>query len=97
MEVDYDLSNVLFICTANSVHSLKGPLLDRMELIFIEGYIEEEKLNIARRHLVPRQKNRQGLKDFKVEISDGVLSELISYYTKEAGVRQLRENPWICL
>ena len=68
---------------------LKGPLLDRMELIFIEGYIEEEKLNIARRHLVPRQKNRQGLKDFKVEISDEVISELINYYTKEAGVRQL--------
>ena len=89
LEVDYDLSPVLFICTANSLHSLRGPLLDRMEHISIEGYIEEEKKHIARRHLIPRQMKRHGLEDLKLELPDNLLKELISYYTKEAGVRQL--------
>lgn len=88
LEVDYDLSPVLFICTANSVHSLKGPLLDRMEQIPIEGYIEEEKLNIAKRHIIPRQIKRHGLSDYKLKIPDAILKEIIAYYTKEAGVRQ---------
>ena len=92
LEVDYDLSPVLFICTANSVHSLKGPLLDRMELIPIEGYIEEEKINIARRHLIPRQMKRHGLSDYELEMPNSVLVEIISYYTKEAGVRQLERT-----
>ena len=88
LEVDYDLSTVLFICTANSLHSLRGPLLDRMEHISIEGYIEEEKANIAKRHLIPRQKKRHGLTQ-DLDLSDSLLKEIISYYTKEAGVRQL--------
>ena len=88
LEVDYDLSPVLFICTANSVHSLKGPLLDRMEQIPIEGYIEEEKLNIAKQHIIPRQMKRHGLSDYKLKIPDVILKEVIGYYTKEAGVRQ---------
>ena len=92
LEVDYDLSPVLFICTANSTHSLKGPLLDRMELIPIEGYIEEEKIHIARRHLIPRQKKRHGLADYKLDMSDAILKEIITYYTKEAGVRQLERT-----
>ena len=89
LELDYDLSPVLFICTANSLHNLRGPLLDRMEVIKIEGYIEEEKINIARRHLIPRQMERHGMKNFKLDLPDAVLKEIIGYYTKEAGVRQL--------
>ena len=89
IELDYDLSSVLFICTANSTHNLKGPLLDRMELIPIEGYIEDEKLNIAQRHLIPRQMERHGLKEYSLDLSDSLLKEIIAYYTREAGVRQL--------
>ncbi len=89
LEVEYDLSNVLFICTANSLHNLKGPLLDRMEVIPIEGYIEEEKIHIAKRHLIPRQMKRHGLEKYKIDIPDTILKEIIGYYTKEAGVRQL--------
>ena len=92
LEVDYDLSPVLFICTANSIHFLKGPLLDRMELIPIEGYIEDEKINIAKRHLIPRQMERHGLKDYTLEMPIPILTEIISYYTKEAGVRQLERT-----
>ena len=92
LEVEYDLSNVLFICTANSLHSLKGPLLDRMEVIPIEGYIEEEKINICRMHLIPRQLERHGLKDYALDLPDPVLKEIIGYYTKEAGVRQLERS-----
>lgn len=92
LEVDYDLSSVFFICTANSTHSLKGPLLDRMELIPIEGYIEEEKINIAKRHLIPRQMKRHGLGKYKLEMLDPILKEIIGYYTKEAGVRQLERT-----
>ena len=89
IELDYDLSSVLFICTANSTHSLKGPLLDRMELISIEGYIEAEKVNIAQRHLIPRQKGRHGLKDYSLDLPEPLLKEIIAHYTREAGVRQL--------
>ena len=92
LEVDYNLSSVLFVCTANSVHTLKGPLLDRMELIPIEGYIEEEKTHIAKRHLIPRQQKRHGLLDYKLELSDSILKDMIAYYTKEAGVRQLERT-----
>ena len=92
LEVDYDLSTVLFICTANSLHSLKGPLQDRMEVIPIEGYIEEEKVNIARKYLIPRQVKKHGLQGFSVEFSDSILREMIGYYTKEAGVRQLERS-----
>ena len=92
IELDYDLSPVLFICTANSTHNLKGPLLDRMELIPIEGYIEEEKMNIAQRHLIPRQMERHGLKDYSLELSDSLLKDIIAYYTREAGVRQLERT-----
>ncbi|MCZ0932465.1 MAG: endopeptidase La, partial [Oligoflexia bacterium] len=92
IELDYDLSSALFICTANSVHNLKGPLLDRMELIPIEGYIEEEKINIAQRHLIPRQMERHGLKAYSLDLSDSLLKDIIAYYTREAGVRQLERT-----
>ena len=92
LEVDYDLSSVLFICTANSLYPLKGPLQDRMEVISIEGYIEEEKINIAKKYLISKQIQEKGLKDFGISLSDTVLKEIISYYTKEAGVRQLERT-----
>ena len=92
LEVDYDLSTVLFICTANSLHTLKGPLKDRMEVIPIEGYIEEEKINIAKSYLLPRQIKKHGLADCPVEFPDSILKEIIGRYTKEAGVRQLERQ-----
>ena len=92
LEVDYDLSSVLFICTANSLHPLKGPLQDRMEIISIEGYIDEEKINIARKYLLSKQMKEKGLKDFDISLSDTALKEIIFYYTKEAGVRQLERT-----
>ena len=92
LEVDYDLSSVLFICTANSLYPLKGPLQDRMEIISIEGYIDEEKMNIARKYLISKQIEEKGLEKFNVKITDTALKEIISYYTKEAGVRQLERT-----
>jgi len=96
LEVDYDLSDVLFICTSNSMN-IPEPLLDRMEVIRLPGYTEDEKLNIASRYLVPKQKENNGLKKDEVDISDSALTGLIRHYTREAGVRGLeREIAKIC-
>ncbi|MFT7306175.1 MAG: ATP-dependent Lon protease [Candidatus Azotimanducaceae bacterium] len=96
MEVDYDLSEVMFICTSNSMN-IPAPLLDRMEIIRIPGYTEDEKMNIASRYLVPKQIENNGLKEGEVEISDSSVTDLIRYYTREAGVRGLeREIAKIC-
>jgi len=96
LEVDYDLSEVLFVCTSNSMN-IPGPLLDRMELIRIPGYTEDEKLNIARRYLVPKQIKQNGLKSNELEIADEAIVDIIRYYTREAGVRGLeRELAKIC-
>lgn len=96
MEVDYDLSDVMFICTANSLN-MPRPLLDRMELIRISGYTEEEKLQIVKRHLLDRQMKAAGLKKGEFKISDAALRDLIRYYTREAGVRNLeRELANLC-
>ena len=96
MEVDYDLSEVMFICTSNSMN-IPAPLLDRMEIIRIPGYTEDEKLNIANRYLVPKQLENNGLKKDEMSISDETITDLIRYYTKEAGVRGLeREIAKIC-
>ena len=92
IELDYDLSSVLFLCTANATHPISGPLLDRMEFISIDGYIEEEKRHIARKHLIPRQQERHGLKDYSINITENSLKDIITYYTKEAGVRQLERT-----
>jgi len=91
LEVDYDLSNVFFICTSNSMN-IPAPLLDRMEIIRLPGYTEDEKLNIARRYLVPKQVKNNGLNDGELEITDDALIDLIRYYTKEAGVRGLERE-----
>lgn len=96
MEVDYDLSEVMFICTSNSMN-IPAPLLDRMEIIRIPGYTEDEKLNIATRYLVPKQVENNGLVEDELLIEDETVTDLIRYYTREAGVRGLeREIAKIC-
>ncbi|MCY0888895.1 MAG: endopeptidase La [Alicyclobacillaceae bacterium] len=89
IEIPFDLSNVLFITTANNIYEIPAPLRDRMEVIQLSGYTELEKLNIAKRHLLPRQKEKHALKRDQLKIPDSVILELIRYYTREAGVRQL--------
>ena len=92
MDVEYDLSKVMFIATANVVHTIPAPLKDRMEIISLSGYTHLEKLAIARQFLVPKQKAEQGLEDTKISIDDSALEELISSYTREAGVRNLERE-----
>ncbi|WP_371188799.1 endopeptidase La [Thalassotalea maritima] len=96
LEVDYDLSDVMFVATSNSMN-IPGPLLDRMEVIRLSGYTEDEKLNIAKRHLMPKQIKRNGLKDKEINIEDSAIIGIIRYYTREAGVRSLeREISKLC-
>jgi len=91
LEIDYDLSDVMFVCTANSMR-MPQPLLDRMEIIRIPGYTEDEKVEIAKRHLIPKQVEENGLKEEEWAISDTALRDLIRYYTREAGVRNLERE-----
>lgn len=91
LELDYDLSETMFICTANSMN-IPGPLLDRMEVIRLPGYTEDEKLAIAKRYLVPKQLKANGFKDDELSFNDEALLELIRYYTREAGVRELERQ-----
>ena len=96
LEVDYDLSDVMFVATSNSMN-IPGPLLDRMEVIRLSGYTEDEKLNIATRHLISKQMERNGLKKNELEIEDSAIIGMIRYYTREAGVRSLeREISKVC-
>ncbi len=96
LEVDYDLSNVMFVATANTLN-IPGPLLDRMEVIRLSGYTEDEKVNIALRYLVPKQMKNHGLVEGEVAISEATIRDIIRYYTREAGVRNVeREIAKIC-
>ena len=96
LEVDYDLSDVMFVCTSNTMN-IPGPLLDRMEVIRLPGYTEDEKLNIAQRYLIPKQVKRNGLKEGEIDITADTLIDVIRYYTREAGVRALeREVAKLC-
>lgn len=97
LEVPYDLSKVMFITTANTVDTIPRPLLDRMEVIQVSGYTEEEKLKIAQRYLVPKKKKENGLADENLSITEPAIRELVNYYTRESGVRNLeREVANIC-
>jgi len=91
LEIDYDLSDIMFVCTANSLN-LPQPLLDRMEIIRLEGYTEDEKVEIAQRHLIDKQVELHGLKKGEFELTEPALRDLIRYYTREAGVRTLERE-----
>ena len=91
LEVEYDLSDVMFICTSNSMN-IPAPLLDRMEIIRIPGYTEDEKVNIAQRYLIPKQKTANGLFENECQFDELAIHELIRYYTREAGVRNLERT-----
>ncbi|HET7555821.1 MAG TPA: S16 family serine protease, partial [Gaiellaceae bacterium] len=92
LDVELDLSQVVFIATANVAETIPGPLLDRMEVIRFDGYTVDEKVAIARGYLWPRQRERNGLREDEVEISDGLLETVVAEYTREAGVRQLERE-----
>ncbi len=99
LDIDYDLSNVLFIATANDLGSIPRPLLDRMEVIEVSGYITEEKVEIAKRHLVPRELENNGIdhSDYKISFNKAALETLIERYTRESGVRQLEKQIGKCM
>lgn len=92
LDVDYDLSKVMFIATANNLNTIPGPLLDRMELIEVSGYITEEKIEIARRHLLPKELENNGLKKNDIKIPKNTLEVIIESYTRESGVRELEKK-----
>ncbi|AIQ14108.1 endopeptidase La [Paenibacillus durus] len=92
VEIPFDLSNVMFVTTANAVHNIPRPLLDRMEMLYIPGYTELEKLQIARRYLLPKQKKNHGLEDGQLTIEEGTLLSVIREYTRESGVRNLEQQ-----
>jgi len=97
LDLDYDLSKVMFVCTANSLHGIPVPLQDRLEIIRLAGYTEQEKLSIARRYLIPKQIKANGLTDKNIALTRGAASSVIRRYTKEAGVRNLeREIASVC-
>ncbi len=92
LDFDYDLSKVMFIATANDLNTIPGPLLDRMELIEVSGYLTEEKIEIARRHLIPDEMKECGLKDDNITITDEAIERIIEDYTRESGVRELKKK-----
>ena len=91
MEVDFDLSDVMFVATANTMN-IPAPLLDRMEIIRLAGYTEEEKINIAMKYLLPKQLKAHGLMPSEINISESVIRDIVRFYTREAGVRRLEQE-----
>lgn len=92
LDIDYDLSKVMFVATANNLSTIPAPLLDRMEIIEVGGYLTEEKIEIARRHLIPEEMKANGIFDEKVTISDKAIEKVIENYTRESGVRELKKK-----
>lgn len=92
LDIDYDLSEIFFITTANNLHAIPGPLQDRMEVIQISGYMEEEKLKIAEGYLVPKQLEANGFKEDDIKFNDGAIMKIVQRYTREAGVRSLERS-----
>jgi len=92
LDVPVDLSRVLFVCTANTLETIPAPLLDRMEVLEVSGYITEEKAAIASRYLAPQAKDGAGLKEADVELTDDAVAALIRYYCRESGVRRLKQQ-----
>lgn len=92
LELEYDLSKVMFVATANNLGTVPRPLLDRMEVIYLDGYIEQEKFHIAKNYLVNKQIEAHGMKDFKISMQDKAIRDVIRYYTREAGVRNLERQ-----
>jgi len=92
LDCDYDLSNVMFITTANTLHTIPQPLMDRMEVIRISGYTELEKVAIARRYLFPKQLEENGLTEENLKLDDSAITEVIRRYTKESGVRNVERS-----
>lgn len=92
VELPFDLSNVMFVTTANAVHNIPRPLLDRMEMLFIPGYTELEKLQIASRYLLPKQRKSHGLAEEQLSIGDDTLLKIVREYTRESGVRNLEQQ-----
>ncbi len=92
LDLDYDLSKVMFICTANTIHNIPGPLQDRMEIIRIAGYTEMEKMSIAKRYLIPKEREANGLADVNVKLTDTAIRTIIHRYTRESGVRNLERE-----
>src|SRR4029079_3558584 len=92
LELDLDLSDVLFLATANQLDTIPGPLLDRMEIVTLDGYTEDEKVSIAKHHLFPRQRAKAGLREDELDITDAALHALVDGWTREAGVRGLERQ-----
>ena len=92
LELDLDLSDVLFLATANVLDTIPGPLLDRMEIVQLDGYTEDEKVAIAKHHLFPRQREKAGLRDDELDITDAAFHALVDGWTREAGVRGLERQ-----
>ena len=92
LDIDYDLSKVMFIATANNINTIPAPLLDRMELIEVSGYITEEKIEIAKRHLIPKEMEANGLAKGSLSIGKAAIESIIENYTRESGVRELEKK-----
>jgi Lon-like ATP-dependent protease len=92
MDVPVDLSRVLFVCTANVLDTIPAPLLDRMEVLEVSGYVSAEKMNIAERYLSPQAKEASGLKEVDIQLEPAAIQDLIRYYCRESGVRNLKKQ-----